>query len=87
MNIKVIPVRIEVNAKNPEEPLKVDYMVELSTSSYNDFIGGGSTLMSDESVAKAAEALIETITVKIESDLGISNNTETTEQSQEEEEL
>ena len=43
--------------------------------------------MSDESVAKAAEALIETITVKIESDLGISNNTETTEQSQEEEEL
>lgn len=71
MNVKVVPMRIEVNAKNPEEPLKVEYMVELTTEKYSDFVGSGITYLSDPSVVAAVDNLIQTVMTKVSEDLGL----------------
>ena len=71
MNVKVVPMRIEVNAKNPEEPLKVEYMVELTTERYSDFVGSGITYLSDPSVVAAVDNLIQTVMTKVSEDLGL----------------
>ena len=78
MNIKVVPMRIEVNAKNPEEPLKVEYMVELTTEKYSDFVGSGITYLSDPSVVAVVDSLVQTVITKISEDLGL-QETETEE--------
>ena len=87
MNVKVIPVHIEIDAKNPEQPLKVQYIIELTTEVYSDVIGGGMTYVADEVVSKAIDAFIETIQTKISQDLGIvppSNDITTTHTEEEE---
>jgi len=71
MNVKVVPVRIEVNAKNPEEPLKVEYLVELNTEIYSDFIGSGVTYLSDPEIVAAVDSLVSVVTKKVGQDLGL----------------
>ena len=87
MNIKIIPVHLELDLKNPEQPLKVQYVVELVTDTYNDVMSTGVTYMADPIIAKAVENLVDTITTKIHTDLGLMQQPETTETTQEEEEL
>ena len=79
MNVKVVPMRLEVNAKNPEEPLKVEYMVELTTEKYSDFVGSGITYLSDPSVVAAVDTLIQLVMTKVSEDLGLQKPTETEE--------
>lgn len=85
MNVKVVPLRLEVNAKNAEEPLKVEYMVELTTEKYSDFVGSGITYLSDPTVVSAVEHLIQTVMAKVSEDLGL-QQTETKETTYEQEE-
>lgn len=71
MNVKIIPTEITIDLKNAETPVKVIYLVELSTEKYTDVMGSGSTYISDSNVQKAIEQLQEAITNKIHSDLGL----------------
>lgn len=87
MNIKIIPVHLELDLKNPEQPLKVQYVVELATDSYNDVMSTGVTYMADPLIAKSIEDLVDIITNKIHTDLGLLQQSTTNEPEQEEEEL
>ena len=86
MNIKIIPVHLEMDLKNPEQPLKVQYVVELATNIYNDVMSTGVTYMADPDIAKAIENLVDIITNKIHADLGLATDTNP-EPEQKEEEL
>ena len=87
MNIKIIPVHLELDLKNPEQPLKVQYVVELATDTYNDVMSTGVTYMADPVISKSVEDLVEIITSKIHTDLGLLQPRSSAEPIQEEEEL
>lgn len=71
MIVKVVPVKLEVSAKNAEEPLKVEYLVELNTEIYSDFIGSGVTYLSDPEIVAAVDSLVSVVTKKVGQDLGL----------------
>ena len=71
MNIKVIPTQLEVNLKNTEQPLKVQYVVELTTESYNDIMSSGLTYISNSRVNAIVDQLVDAITDTIHGDLGL----------------
>lgn len=86
MDIKVIPVHIEIDLKNPEQPLKVQYIVELSTEVYNDVMSSGMTYIADETVFKAVQALTDAVSSRVHVDLGLEQpnlNTKTTPKQEE----
>ena len=85
MKVKVIPVKLEVDLKNHETPLQVQYIVELTTEVYNDIMSSGMTYIADPEISKAVENLVGLITTKISSDLGIlEENINVTPQAREE---
>ena len=71
MNIKVIPTQLEVDLKNTEQPLKVQYVVELTTESYNDIMSSGLTYLSNDRVNAIVDQLVDAITATIHGDLGL----------------
>lgn len=75
MIIKVIPTKFEVDAKDPESPLKVEYVVELTTEIYSDIMSSGLTYINDETIQKCVETLAEAVQAKIEADLGLKSPT------------
>lgn len=87
MKLKVIPVQVEIDLKNPEQPLKVQYVVELATEVYNDIMSTGVTYMADPSIAKAVEDLVGIITAKINQDLGLDAERTTPPKVEKEEDL
>ncbi len=87
MNLKVIPVHLEIDLKNPEQPLKVQYIVELTTEVYNDIMSSGMTYIADPTIAKAIEDLVDKVQRKISADLGLSQEQSTDTPNQQEEDL
>ena len=79
MKIKVIPVHLELDLKSPESPLKVQYVVELTTGVFNDVMSTGVTYLANPEVAKAIEHLVDAITNGINVDLGLQTQVETEE--------
>ena len=77
MNIKIIPVHVEIDLKNPEQPLKVQYVVELTTEAYSDVMSTGVTYLADKDIAIAVENLVDAMTRKIHLDLGLEIKQET----------
>lgn len=75
MIVKVIPTKLEVDAKNPESPLKVEYVVELTTEVYSDMMSSGVTYINDDTIQKCVETLAEAVQAKIEADLGLKSPT------------
>lgn len=84
MNVKIIPVHLELDLKSPEQPIKVQYVVELSTATYNDVMSTGVTYMADQDIATIVELLVDSITKKIHTDLGISTGAEINPKQEEE---
>lgn len=85
--IKVIPVHLEVELKNPEQPLKVQYVIELTTEVYSDIMGTGVTYLADPDVTKTVEMLVNQIQQKINMDLGILSSVPDTNTNNQEEDL
>lgn len=75
MKVSVIPVQVEIDLKNPEQPLKVHYMVELTTSVYSDVMSSGMTYVSDDTTTSLITRLAEHIKNKIHKDLGLEHET------------
>lgn len=79
-SIKVIPVKININTADmdPEASIyhaQVEYMVELTTDTYNNIMSNGTTWVTDPSVDKAIRNLLDVIQETINRDLGLSQNT------------
>ena len=87
MNIKVIPVHLELDLKNHEQPLKVQYVVELTTEKYQDVMSTGVTYMADPRISSMVEQLVDLITNTINADLGLQEDTTETKVEPQEEDL
>ena len=70
-NIKIIPVSFEIDLNNPEKAIKVQYVVELKTSVYNDIMSSGVTFVADENTMELVDKLADSIANKINQDLGL----------------
>lgn len=71
MNVKLLPVSLEVDLKNAETPLKVQYVVELTTDTFSDVMSTGVTYMSDAAVVEAVRSLADLIASTMHRDLGL----------------
>ena len=87
MKIKIVPIKLEVDLHNTDQPVKVHYTIELSTKKFNDVFSGGVTHIAGDKVRLQIQALSDAILSQINVDLGLEEQETTNNNTKEEDSL
>ena len=84
-SIKIIPTKIEIDLTSGNT-IKTEYSIFLDTDTYSDFVGGGITLLNEEQLSLLVEELKNSITQSIHINLGLEEESLSTNKTNIEEE-